>query len=505
MEKNIASLNTILKGLKSTSEDSIKVFLKEVYNRFFKDEKDVTLESFEKSLLKLSYESRKTFLNACTLIHYSEKIKTMCKEVDEAIPNIKTLFLFIAVEAIMSISYPDLGSTRKVTSFFKEYLNNESKKDIVKSYYVRKDLTKVLNADLKGYQRMCFSKDCFYRNVLMHSSMMSVFTKELRKLDKTQREDLVKTRDDCDCILPFEEYLSKLGEDKKERIFNKVNDNIISLKKCRLETDELNIVLRQVITEWYGYFRCRFVHSGMQGYTAESIGFLKSAGVFDYYKNRHILIKICFKELKSIVVNGVIKYYKRNIEKIGTDKRIGIFAYGSLINDAGSDITPHIVEKMDQDSPKPVEHARSSSSRCGAPTLVFYDKGSIVKGKILILDLDNSEKNIEKVKEWLRKREGNTQPKYIKIMQMNNFETVLYCNIPPNVNQVISDKLSELAIESVKKCKADGVPENNGIRYLIESINNNIITPLTKDYMNKILQKTNSSTLEEAEKKLSGD
>ncbi|PJB20930.1 MAG: hypothetical protein CO114_08060 [Euryarchaeota archaeon CG_4_9_14_3_um_filter_38_12] len=543
----------ILDGLKNSVKESEKELIRAIYNEFFKDV--TTSDKFGKNLSNYAEDSREIFCNACRLLHTSKRIKDECKGVDEEAPNIKTLLLFIVAEALSKspdyMTFKDFlvtkknaegvkerdeilakmniqtkeefnglinnlfeaynkfyGSKHAVVLFFENYISKEDKKKIVKAYWVRKNLKEELNIGTKKFVPLCFSKNCLYRNSAIPDNY-EIFYGKYQNLLPTLTAHLIPCEDNS--ILCFYDLLSELNDEQKinllRNIYEKRINKLIPHEKCKLNDEkELNKVMASVISDLYGYLRNQFVHLGRNSLLApEREGWIAFSGVTDVYKKRPIHVTITFTELRDIIIKGVTEYYKRNIEKIGVDKRIGIFAYGSLINDAGPEITPHIVKKIDRDAPKPVEYARSSSSRGGAPTLVFYDKGAIVKGKILVLDLDNSKKNIDKAKEWLRKREGNTCPKYIKIMQMDDFETVLYCDIPSNINPLVSDKLAELAIESVKKCKVEGVPEKNGVRYLINSINNNIVTPLTKEYMNKILQKTNSSTLEEAEKKLLGD
>jgi cation transport regulator ChaC len=68
--------------------------------------------------------------------------------------------------------------------------------------------------------------------------------------------------------------------------------------------------------------------------------------------------------------------------------RVGILAYGSLIDDPGSEIagaTAYIVNDA-VTTPSKVEFARSSNSRAGAPTLVPVDSGGArVPARIFVL------------------------------------------------------------------------------------------------------------------------
>ena len=68
--------------------------------------------------------------------------------------------------------------------------------------------------------------------------------------------------------------------------------------------------------------------------------------------------------------------------------RIGILAYGSLIQEPGEEIGPVIRERKERiETPFRVEFARSSSTRDGAPTLVPVEcGGGRVQATILVLD-----------------------------------------------------------------------------------------------------------------------
>ena len=64
---------------------------------------------------------------------------------------------------------------------------------------------------------------------------------------------------------------------------------------------------------------------------------------------------------------------------------VGILAYGSLIRDAGTEIGPLIERHILTTTPFPVEHARLSQTRGGAPTVVPHSSGCPVKAEVLVL------------------------------------------------------------------------------------------------------------------------
>lgn len=172
---------------------------------------------------------------------------------------------------------------------------------------------------------------------------------------------------------------------------------------------------------------------------------------------------------------------------------IGILAYGSLLTGPGQDLTPHIIDRIPQETPWPVEYARQSESRGGAPTLVRHPKGSKVKGQILVLDMKRSDEL--KAREWLRIREGRTAKQNIKAMELGGLRLVLYADLPANIpdDKLSAESLAEMAIASVGK-----LLERNGVSYLADNIDQGIGTPLTEAYQAAVLAKTATTDLRNA-------
>lgn len=191
----------------------------------------------------------------------------------------------------------------------------------------------------------------------------------------------------------------------------------------------------------------------------------------------------------------------QDILYLNYDSNISIFAYGSLIDNPGEGLKDHIIYSFDCVSPFSVEYARKSSARKGAPVLVISEDGGKVHGRILVTDFPITPENLKQVKELVKEREG-AQAENIKTMEIGNIKEVIYCDIRHNIENPDGSMLANLAIESVKNCKKEGKQDKNGIKYLINNIKNGIITPLTLVYKNEILRITESSSLEEAEKKL---
>lgn len=199
--------------------------------------------------------------------------------------------------------------------------------------------------------------------------------------------------------------------------------------------------------------------------------------------------------------------------EIMNKNKIGILAYGSLINDPGKEIEPLIVDRIKCKTPFYVEFARTSSSRGGAPTLIPFETGKEIDATILVL-LDDVELKYAKDILWRRERHvfddkeykevENPKENRIVVKSIEDFkgiETVIYTSLGKNIDgEVTADKLSLLAIKSILGNAGD--ERKDGIRYLLDIKNNSITTNLSDEYEKLILEKTKTKTLEEAIKKL---
>jgi len=191
--------------------------------------------------------------------------------------------------------------------------------------------------------------------------------------------------------------------------------------------------------------------------------------------------------------------------------KIGILAYGSLIEDPGIEIEPLITEKISNvETPFPLEFARTSKTRDGAPTLVPVESGgSSVTGTILVLDgsvdLDGA-KNIL----WRRERRiensgkvyqevVNPSPNKVIVEVLENFnhlDYVLYTKIGANIEGLTAERLADLAIESARMKAGEKVED--GISYLLSVKRQGIKTPLMEHYEQALLNKMAVKTLDEA-------
>lgn len=189
----------------------------------------------------------------------------------------------------------------------------------------------------------------------------------------------------------------------------------------------------------------------------------------------------------------------KTARKTWDTENIGILAYGSLLADPGPDIGPRIIERIQQQTPWPVEYARRSESRGGAPTLVIHPKGSRVQGAVLVLDLKRNEEAL--AREWLRIREGRTSQENIKSMELSGLKVVLYADLPGTIpdEELSPECLADYALASVSS-----LLERNGIAYLADNIQNGVKTPLTDAYSSAILRKTGAPDLQAAIKTAAG-
>jgi len=194
-----------------------------------------------------------------------------------------------------------------------------------------------------------------------------------------------------------------------------------------------------------------------------------------------------------------------------TKYQLGILAFGSLIDNAGPEISEIEIVRIECETPFKIEFARTSSTRGNAPTLIPVDQGGrIVKAVIIVL---HDDVGIEAAKSILWRRElhkknrtetyihsDNPNQNTVVVKSIDNFmdvQTVLYTSIGRNINQTVTGELlADFAIGSIMT-KA-GQEEKDGLRYLLSAKRNNIVTELSTEYENQILTKTNTSTLEQA-------
>jgi cation transport regulator ChaC len=187
-----------------------------------------------------------------------------------------------------------------------------------------------------------------------------------------------------------------------------------------------------------------------------------------------------------------------------SDYRIGILAFGSLLKDLGSELTPLVEGRIENVlTPFNVEFARKSVTRDGAPTLAAVDNGgAAVTGVVFRLKpgvaLDEARNML-----WRRETDNigtdasyvSEKPGDVEIRSAENLAgvgTVLYAW--PRVNlSADATQLAELAIASARAKAGDNL--RDGINYLMNLKEIGIKTPLMDEYEKAILEATRQSDL----------
>lgn len=203
---------------------------------------------------------------------------------------------------------------------------------------------------------------------------------------------------------------------------------------------------------------------------------------------------------------------------------IGILAYGSLITHPGQEIESvldHVIP--DVMTPFPVEYARRSRSRAGAPTLVPVSAGcgSSVNAVVLVLKKYTRKK---KALNFLYRRElhqeGDLKVIYddqaqrqkrdaLVIESMKNqfgLSVIYYTALKPNFTEILDAKLTqEKKAELLVRAAIDSVTQEtfakgmDGIQYLADNIEAGVVTTLTEPYAQAILEKAgNAPNLDQA-------
>lgn len=198
--------------------------------------------------------------------------------------------------------------------------------------------------------------------------------------------------------------------------------------------------------------------------------------------------------------------------------KIGILAFGSLIDNPGKEISDIEIDRINCKTPFKVEFARISTSRNNAPTLIPIlddSKGEKTNATIIVID-ERTDLNTAKSMLWRRechktdkskmyKKHSKPTQKHVLIGEIDNFcnvNKVLYTYFlhQPVFNELTPDKLAEFAIESI--LSEAGKNEKDGIRYLFSAKMSGIKTEYSEEYEKLILNKTSTKSLNEAIEKL---
>lgn len=193
-------------------------------------------------------------------------------------------------------------------------------------------------------------------------------------------------------------------------------------------------------------------------------------------------------------------------DEIDMAEFIGILAYGSLLSDPGEEIAAckvGIIENVE--TPFPIEFARSSDSRGGAPTLVPVEAGARVHGQIILVDA-----SIEDATNMLYRREihqvgsgriyKEPKPEFkksVRVKMLADFyevKKVLYTHLSQTIEPVTAETLARRAVESVARADTG----KDGITYLIDAKGYGIRTAISDAYEAEILRITGAASLEDA-------
>lgn len=196
-------------------------------------------------------------------------------------------------------------------------------------------------------------------------------------------------------------------------------------------------------------------------------------------------------------------------------RRIGILAYGSLLEEAGDEITPLVVERIPGvETPFRIEFVRSSPTRGGAPSVAPVQTGGVaVRGTVLVL---HDRVSVEDARDMLWRREtrriGSGQryrtptapdPNQMVAEELLDFAgvaIVLYARFGPTLSDPTPEQLAALAIKSAMG--EAGKRGLDGISYLISLKRQGILTPLMPAYERALLTQTGAASLEDALKRV---
>ena len=195
--------------------------------------------------------------------------------------------------------------------------------------------------------------------------------------------------------------------------------------------------------------------------------------------------------------------------------KIGILAYGSLIEYPGAELSSHIVDRITNvETPFKIEFARKSKTRGYAPTVIPVESGgSQVNATVLVLKEGTTVEEAEDLL-WRRETRSEGSDNHYKrplnpgqnnvigesISGFEGIDCVLYTKIGANIAEPTAEKCATLAIESAKS--SAGKSGKNGINYFHYLKRQGVVTPIMEEYEREILVQTKTSSLEEAIKLL---
>jgi len=250
---------------------------------------EISYDIFLKTLKLKDKEFRRKFEDACLLIIESSNIQTKYK-------CIRTLLLIIAVETLMMdekhCDFKDWLIAIKGIKGISERNKLLIEIDIKSHSQLKEFISKMYEVYIKYYG---------ITNKLRHFFLTYLDIDSKKKLIKSfsfKKEEINK-------------YVHKCFISKEECFSNPNYDRCYESNGCKLkDPDEVDKILETLVPIIYGYFRSNFVHSGIQGHTADDV-----SCVYDIYKGKDILVELSYDTLKDIIVKGIKNYYYINIHK----------------------------------------------------------------------------------------------------------------------------------------------------------------------------------------------
>jgi hypothetical protein len=185
-------------------------------------------------------------------------------------------------------------------------------------------------------------------------------------------------------------------------------------------------------------------------------------------------------------------------------------AFGSLIGDPGPEIEAIEIKaerRRNVRTPFPVEFARASQKRAGAPTLVPHQAGCPVAAEIIVLE---ATEKLAKDALWRRETDNlGSSNGYIeratagentllieRFENLDGLSVVFAAFFRATIANPTAARLAELAVASAKDRALR--PRRDGISYLLAAKRAGIVTPLSPAYEAEILRLTGASRLEDA-------
>jgi hypothetical protein len=212
-------------------------------------------------------------------------------------------------------------------------------------------------------------------------------------------------------------------------------------------------------------------------------------------------------------IEQVSTLIRRNTSWKRMTEKLGILAFGSLIDRPGWEIEEAIVaRKSGIRAPFGIEFARTSRTRAGAPTLVPVDSGGgQVLAHILVVDLSEREaqdrlwrretNRIGQGGQYIGRRNPGLDTLIIdRYDNLAGVAIVLAARFPANITPLNHEVLATLAIKSAQELDNG----RDGISYLLDAKRNGIVTPLSSPYEHEILRRMKTTSLEDSLKKIRG-